>query len=99
MACWRASLSRTGDAAGVEGVAAGEEVTGVVLAAGLETGDGDAAAGVDAGAAAGAAVIGLAGVLIEEKSSTEIFRVLLRFPMHEDRLYQWCEYEPCNYCQ
>ncbi len=41
-------------------MAAGEEVTGVVLAAGLETGDGDAAAGVDAEAAAGAAVIGLA---------------------------------------
>ena len=69
-------------------MAAGEEVTGVVLAAGLETGDGDAAAGVDAEAAAGAAGVTI-GLLIEEKSSTEIFRVLLRFPMHRDRLYQW----------
>jgi len=72
MACCRASLSSTGDAAGVDGVAAGEGVTGVDAAAGLETGDGDAAAGVDAGAAAGAAVIGLAGVLIEKKSSTDL---------------------------
>ena len=89
MACCRASLSSTGDAEGVEGVAAGDGVTGVALAAGLETGDGDAAAGVDAGAAAGAAVIGLAGVLIEEKSSTAIGTSLLRFPMRGDRLYQW----------
>lgn len=59
MAAWRPSLSRGAFAAGVDGVAAG--VTGVALAAGLETGDGDAAAGVDAGAAAGAA--GVTGVV------------------------------------
>ena len=58
-------------------MAAGEEVTGVVLAAGLETGDGDAAAGVDAEAAAGAAGVTI-GLLIEKKSSTEI--QMLSFP-------------------
>jgi hypothetical protein len=77
MACWRASLSRTGDAAGV--LVMGETAvdvgdTGVVLAAGLETGDGDAAAGVDAGAAAGAA-IDATEVSIAPESSTESFGI------------------------
>lgn len=58
-------------------MAAGDGVTGVVLAAGLETGDGEAAAGVDAGAAAGAAGVTI-GLLIEKKSSTEI--QMLNFP-------------------